>query len=496
MYSGAGRFHSFRGRSPLVCPLADDGGGWTNRAVLTAGEVGDGRRAQETLKPTRSFVIRDCRSFFAPAMVETSNPFAVLADTDVIDLASDEDDEPATLENTPAKLRARDANVPSEAHGLEGGPAAKRARVVDASNEATSKSEAETKSEAEPAPESETIGRRKRFFEPAFGEEKVLRFGPNTKGDGGWFDVYVANETQPRRVRGDVKAKLELREFTLEPSHEHASYNARASGKHEVRCVGVRDSALKHSSKTFAWTSPENVGRAANDDADVIVVPSKKEALELAKRRQNLHSLSLSEQGTDNERVDNFKTCYRLRDGCGCVSFTLRNQSSNPGMAACTLIAVTSNHWSVMQKRVKTTIVYDTYAYATRPNPCNGPLVLTSGREAVAVAKRWLAERHREVSEYLKANVNTLKEVYAVLKMSPGPGDRPKDGYWNAPTLRQRARVFVEEAGDDATTKMDMKNDGLNSYSAHTTEIFWKQHNERKIFTKLKFIKKKSRKCR
>ena len=94
-------------------------------------------------------------------------------------------------------------------------------------------------------------------------------------------------------------------------------------------------------------------------------------------------------------------------------------------------------------------------------------------------AKRWIDERRREVSEYLKANVNTLKEVYRVLEMSPGLGDQPKDGYWNAPAHDRSARVFVEEeAGDDATTTVDkdMKNDGTkNSYSARTTKIFRKQ---------------------
>ena len=69
--------------------------------------------------------------------------------------------------------------------------------------------------------------------------------------------------------------------------------------------------------------------------------------------------------------------------------------------------------------------------------------------------------------------MNTLKEVYRVLEMSPGLGDKPKDGYWNAPAHDRSARVFVEEeAGDDATTTVDMKNDGLmNSYSARTKSL-------------------------
>ena len=355
-----------------------------------------------------------------------------------------------TLEKASAKLRARDVNVPSAASGLEGGPAAKRARVA----------------------ESETIARHKKFFK--LREENVTGFGPCAQGLRGNFYVHVAGKTQPRLVRGDVEAKLELREFMLEPRHEHASYNARDSGKHEVRSVGVcgqrDDSVMKILGKTFAWTREENVGRAANDDADVIVVPSKAVALDFLLQRKKHYSRELS--GTDISVPDNFMRCFIVKLGHGSVRFTLRSKTSNQAKAACKRIAVNDSHWHGIQERAKTTIVYDKFAYASRPNPVRGPAVLTSGREAVEFAKRWIDERRREVSEYLKANVNTLKEVYRVLEMSPGLGDQPKDGYWNAPAHDRSARVFVEEeAGDDATTTVDkdMNNDGLmNSYSART----------------------------
>jgi len=317
-----------------------------------------------------------------------------------------------------AKLRVRDANVSSAASGLEGGPAAKRARVGGASNEAKS-NEAEVNSEAdapEPASESETMKRHKRFFKPfVTGGEDVLKFGPNIGGLRGWFDVYVAGETQPRLVHGDVEAKLELREFTsLEPRHEHASYNARDSGKHEVRSVGVcgqrDDFAMKIHSKTFAWTDKSNVGRVANDDADVIVVPSKAVALDFLLQRKKHYSRELS--GTDISVPDNFARCFITKFGSGAVAFTLRSKSSNQAKAACKRIAVNDSHWRGIQERAKTTIVYDKFAYASRPNPVRGPAVLTSGREAVEFAKRWIDERRREVSEYLKANVNTLKKKF------------------------------------------------------------------------------------
>jgi len=51
----------------------------------------------------------------------------------------------------------------------------------------------------------------------------VTGFGPCAQGLRGNFYVHVAGETQPRLVHGDVEAKLELREFMLEPRHEHAS---------------------------------------------------------------------------------------------------------------------------------------------------------------------------------------------------------------------------------------------------------------------------------
>ena len=273
------------------------------------------------------------------------------------------------------------------ASGLEGGPAAKRARVA----------------------ESETIARHKRFFK--LREENVTGFGPCAQGLRGNFYVHVAGETQPRLVHGDVEAKLELREFMLEPRHEHASYNARDSGKHEVRSVGVcgqrDDSVMKILGKTFAWTREENVGRVANDDADVIVVASKDDALDLCTRRKKHYSRELS--GTD---IDNFSSCFIVKLGHGSVRFTLRSKSSTQAKAACKRIAVNDSHWHGIQERAKTTIVYDKFAYASRPNPVRGPAVLTSGREAVEFAKRWIDERRREVSEYLKANVNTLKKKF------------------------------------------------------------------------------------
>ena len=387
-----------------------------------------------------------------------------------------------TLEKAASvKLRARDVNVPSAAaSGLEGGPAAKRARVADASNAA------ELPDAPEPTFESAraTVTRRERLFSPmVFGETKVLRFGPLTDA-GEWFDVYLENESQPRRVRGDVEAKLELRPTSVAPRFEHASYNARTSGKHEVRSVGVRNNSdLKILGKTFAWTSRENVGHAAQDDCNVLIAANEDAAIELANERKRVFARKFAQTivdaedvGLQEECVEKFAGCFRMREGRGCTSFSMRSFFEKQCKAARLEFPVTFRQWSAIKKEAKTTIVYDKYAYATRPNPVNGPTVLTSGREAVEFAKRWIDERRREVSEYLNANVNTLREVYFALARSPGPGDRPKGGYWIAPTHERRARAFVEEAGDDATTKVDknMKNDGLNSYSARATAIFRK----------------------
>ena len=176
------------------------------------------------------------------------------------------------------------------ASGLEGGPAAKRARVA----------------------ESETIARHKRFFK--LREENVTGFGPCAQGLRGNFYVHVAGETQPRLVHGDVEAKLELREFMLEPRHEHASYNARDSGKHEVRSVGVcgqrDDSVMKILGKTFAWTREENVGRVANDDADVIVCASKDDALDLCTRRKK--HFCVDERGECRSQILTIASCASL----------------------------------------------------------------------------------------------------------------------------------------------------------------------------------------
>ena len=87
-------------------------------------------------------------------------------------------------------------------------------------------------------------------------------------------------------------------------------------------------------------------------------------------------------------------------------------------------------------------------------------------------AKRWIDERRREVSEYLKANVNTLKEVYRVLEMSPGLGDKPKDGYWNAPAHDRSARVFVEEEAGDSRRRADSC---TGMYQNHKRLVTWQR---------------------
>ena len=359
-----------------------------------------------------------------------------------------------------------DVNVPSAAaSGLEGGPAAKRARVAYASNEAELPDA--------PEPTSETSARGKtsnRYFVPVIGETKVLRFGPLTDA-GEWFDVYLENESQPRRVRGDVKAKLELRESTLDARFEHASYNERDSGSHEVRSVGVKDSQLKMLGKTFRWKSSETIRR----DSNVLIATNKEDAFDLASRRKDACSLLLSEHGSQDARVDNFKSCFRMKDARGCVRFALLDYACCSARAARKRMPVTKDCWSAIQKLAQTTIVYDRYDYVTRPNPVNGPTVLTSGSEAREFAKRWIDETRLEVIEYLKEKVNTLREVYVALARSPGPGDRPKGGYWIAPAFKVSPRAFIgkdEEAGDDdamelvTTDDRHRKNDESNTYSA------------------------------
>ena len=361
-----------------------------------------------------------------------------------------------------------DVNVPSAAaSGLEGGPAAKRARVAYASNEA------ELPDAPEPTFESAraTVTRRERLFSPmVFGETKVLRFGPLTDA-GEWFDVYLENESQPRRVRGDVKAKLELRESTLDARFEHESYNECDSGSHEVRSVGVKDSQLKMLGKTFRWKSSETIRR----DSNVLIATNKEDAFDLASHRKDAYSLLLSEHGSQDEREDNFKSCFRIKDARGCVSFTLLDYACCSARAARKRMPVTKDCWSAIQKLAQTTIVYDRYDYVTRPNPVNGPTVLTSGSEAREFAKRWIDETRLEVIEYLKEKVNTLREVYVALARSPGPGDRPKGGYWKTPAFKVSPRAFIgkdEEAGDDDATELvttddrHRKNDESNAYSA------------------------------
>uniref|UniRef100_A0A7R9T5N8 Uncharacterized protein n=1 Tax=Ostreococcus sp. 'lucimarinus' TaxID=242159 RepID=A0A7R9T5N8_9CHLO len=269
-----------------------------------------------------------------------------------------------------------------------------------------------------------TIGEVLAALAQIHGEEMSKLFDPDTWD--GWSECPGAVEVT-REAHTTMNDTLEDTRY-----ERNEPFLRQLEGFLELRGVVPREGdldGLRCTTKTVRWTRRDRVGKAADDDAPVIVVESKEAAQRMLFDRRKLGAAF----GYPEFQAAGFFT-VRPRP-CEALKYpgflTFNAKSWGEVATACRRRGIQEETWLEFRRRVSAVIVYDVDRYALRPNACRAPPVLTSGEEALRMALRWRNDERRRAEVVLQAQCRTIGAVWSRLVLSPCAGDRPSpQGVW------------------------------------------------------------------